>query len=730
MTRWAAGIRPEQVWPEYPRPQMLRREWKNLNGLWQYSVTPRDQQAPGQFQGYILVPFPIESVLSGVGRAVKPEERLWYRRTFTIPQSWRGRRILLHFQAVDWHATVWVDGQKVGEHKGGYTPFSFDITRTLREGADHELIVSVWDPTDSWTQPRGKQSLNPQGIWYTAVTGIWQSVWLEPVPRIAIRHVRAIPDVGRSRLELVVETDGAAGGLTLLAEATDGDKTVARTRSKAGHRLALALKNPKLWSPESPHLYGLRVSLWQGGRKLDEVESYFGMRKVALCKDSHGYTRICLNDKPYFHIGPLDQGWWPDGLYTAPTDEALRYDIELTRKLGFNAVRKHVKVEPARWYYHCDRIGLLVWQDMPSGHLPRGAPNNLMIGPRDPDAERDPASAAQFEAELKEVVRHLAHFPSIIMWVPFNEGWGQYDTPRIVRMVKELDPSRLVNAASGWADRGVGDVYDAHAYPGPGMEAPEEKRASVVGEYGGLGLALPGHLCVENQNWGYQTFGNQDELEPQYVRVTGALRGMIGLGLSAAIYTQTTDVETEVNGLATYDREIVKFRPETLAALHASLLRENRKARILLEDSSGSPQDWYYTFQQPAAGWESDPETQAWRKGPGGFGDDQGLRFRPNSPWPSSQIWLKRAFTSDAEADGLFLTILHNVTECEVYLNGKRVYAVQNPRVERRHYKHVDISPHASLLRKGLNVLAIHAVKPKPPRGIDAGLYMLASKGK
>lgn len=731
MTRWAAHVSPDTVWPEYPRPQMVRKQWGNLNGLWDYAIVPKEAPAPNSFEGKILVPFPAESALSGVGRAVRPDQRLWYRRSFSIPDAWRSGRVLLHFGAVDWHATVLVNGRTIGEHKGGYTPFTFDITEALRPSGPQELMVGVWDPTDTWTQPRGKQTLNPQGIWYTAVTGIWQTVWLEPVPATAIRHLMPVPDVDRSRLRLTVEIDGDAKGLTVRAEAIDGGKTVAATQGKPDEPLAIALKSPRLWTPESPHLYGLKVSLWRGARRLDEVQSYFAMRKVSLGKDAHGHTRILLNGRPCFHIGPLDQGWWPDGLYTAPTDEALRSDIELMRRLGFNAARKHVKVEPARWYYHCDRLGLLVWQDMPNGNLPAGAPNSLRVGWRDPDAAREAESAAQFEAELKSLIRHFSHFPSIILWVVFNEGWGQYETARLTTMVKQLDPSRLVTSASGWTDRGTGDVIDAHVYPGPGMEPPEKARASVVGEYGGLGLVVPGHLWMEQKSWGYQSLADQDSLEREYLRVTGALRGMIGLGLSAAIYTQMSDVETEVNGLVTYDRAVTKFRAEALAPLHASLMKESRKARIVLEDSSQRPQPWRYSFEQPAAGWErSDFEDSAWRQGLAGFGQNDLPRFRAGTPWESKQIWLRRTFANDAEAAALFMTLYQNVTYTEVYLNGQRIYEARNPRIQRRHYTHVDVSPYARLLKKGQNVLAIHAVKEQGPRAIDAGLYLLPPAGQ
>lgn len=726
MTKWAAQVTPDKAWPEYPRPQLVREQWQNLNGLWDYAITAKDASAPAAFSGRILVPFAAESALSGVKRAITPEERLHYRRSFTIPGAWAGQRVLLHFGAVDWHAVVAVNGKQIGEHKGGYTPFTFDITDALKPGAGQQLTVSVWDPTDSYTQPRGKQIRNPEGIWYTSVTGIWQTVWLEPVPEVSITRLLPVPDIDKRQLALTVSVRGNAAGATVRAEAIENGKVISKAEGSPEKPLSLAVPSMKLWSPESPALYDLRVSLWRGGKKMDEAASYFGMRKISLGKDEKGFTRLLLNGRPYFQMGPLDQGWWPDGLYTAPTDAALRYDIELTRQLGFNMARKHVKVEPARWYYHCDKLGLMVWQDMPNGSLHRGVANSLRVEPWGPDANRDPQSAAQFEAELKEMIREFAQFPSIVMWVPFNEGWGQYDTARIAKLVKELDPSRLVNSASGWTDRGAGDVYDAHIYPGPGMEPAEASRATVVGEYGGLGLVVQGHLWMADKNWGYRSFADQSALIEQYSRITKALHGMAGWGLSAAIYTQTTDVEGEVNGLATYDRAVVKLPPQTLSALHAGVMNEKRKAVTISPDSSFAPQTWSYTTETPADGWQQPSfNASGWKQGAGGFGSDEGKRFHPGTAWTSPGIWLRREFSNETAAQALFLTMFHGMTECEVYLNGVKIYEVKEPRAERRHYTHIDVSERLSALKRGKNVLAVRATKTRGLRSVDAGLYVL-----
>ncbi|HEV3118286.1 MAG TPA: glycoside hydrolase family 2 TIM barrel-domain containing protein, partial [Gemmataceae bacterium] len=488
MTRWAKDVRADSAHPEYPRPQMVRKDWLNLNGVWQLAIAGKDEAPPfgKDLPESILVPFPVESALSGV---MKHAERLWYRRTFTVPSAWNGKRVLLHFGAVDWEATLWLNGKELGKHAGGYDPFSFDLTEALKTSGEQELVVGVWDPTDKGTQPRGKQVNRPGGIFYTPTTGIWQTVWLEPVPKASIRSLEITPDVEANRVTIQVNVDGPADELSvgygIDVPAEPGKTAVgiaggAPVVNKPFQILLPASAKAMLWTPDTPRLFGLRINLLgKNGdirKPLDTVESYFGMRKIAIGKDEHEVTRILLNGKFIFQLGPLDQGFWPDGLYTAPTDEALRYDIEVTKKLGFNMCRKHVKVEPERWYYWCDKLGLLVWQDMPSG--------DRSVAPGKGEITRSPESARQFERELKSLIdAHLNH-PSIIMWVVFNEGWGQYDTSRVTNWVKSYDPTRLANCASGWNDMAVGDVHDIHVYPGPGSPVPETGRAAVLGEFG------------------------------------------------------------------------------------------------------------------------------------------------------------------------------------------------------------------------------------------------------
>ncbi len=548
-TRWTRDVNPEHAHPEYPRPQLVRSAWQNLNGLWDYAIRPKGEERPGQFDGQILVPFAVESALSGVMKQVGETNRLWYRRSFHIPDAWSHQTILLHFGAVDWEATVYVNGKALGVHRGGYDAFSLDITSALKPAGDQELVVAVFDPSDSGNQPRGKQVRRPGGIFYTPTSGIWQTAWLEPVPATSISELKMVPDIDAGVLKLTVQTRGETAGVTFKATVLDDQEAVSTTQWKTGEAVSLPVPKARLWSPASPYLYHLKVSVLKAGQATDEISSYFGMRKIALGKDDQGRLRLFLNNQALFQLGPLDQGFWPDGLYTAPTDEALRYDIEMTRKLGFNMARKHVKVEPDRWYYWCDKLGLLVWQDMPSANR-RGNTQE---------------SDLQFETELKQLIVGRFNHPSIVMWVPFNEGWGQYDTERITAWVKSFDPSRIVNNASGWTDKGVGDVNDIHAYPGPGAPKPEASRAGVLGEFGGLGLPVNGHTWQAEKNWGYRSFNNADTLAVAYLGLIKKLCPLIATqGLAAAVYTQTTDVEVEVNGLMTYDRAQVKMDADAL----------------------------------------------------------------------------------------------------------------------------------------------------------------------
>ena len=469
MTRWAVEVSPENALPEYPRPQLVREEWLNLNGLWEYALRPQDEAQPDAFDGNILVPYPVESALSGVMERVEGR-RLWYRRSFRVPERWAGQRVLLQFGAVDWETTLWINGTEVGTHRGGYDPFGFDITEALAETDDQEIVVSVLDPTDAGTQPRGKQVNSPEGIWYTPSTGIWQTVWLEPVPPTHITDVQMTPDIEAGVLELEVQGNKIGN---VVAAVLDGEEVIADVRGVVGETLKLPVPDAKLWSPDAPFLYDLELRLESAGGVVDEAVSYFGMREISHGPDKNGVPRLLLNGEPLFQYGLLDQGFWPDGLYTAPTDAALRYDLEMTKELGFNMVRKHVKVEPARWYYWADKLGLLVWQDMPSGDA-FAAENAGQI-------TRSPESAEQFELELQRMVDNLRNHPSVVMWVLFNEGWGQYDTVRLTEWLESYDPSRLVNSVSGWNDVGAGRRVRHSQLPRPRRAAPRSLSRSGVG---------------------------------------------------------------------------------------------------------------------------------------------------------------------------------------------------------------------------------------------------------
>lgn len=702
-TRWAPQVSPTNALPEYPRPQMVRHEWLNLNGLWELAFAGAEDPLPvgKRLPQQVLVPFPIESALSGI---MKHADRVWYRRTVSVPPQWKGRRVLLHFGAVDWEATVYVNGKEMGTHRGGYDEFSFDITEALRPESPQEIIVRVFDPTDQGDQPRGKQVLKPGGIWYTPTTGIWQTVWLEPVPAVRIDRLVLVPDVDASLLRLTVRGVKAQGH-TVEAVARAEGRDLAHAKGPAGSSLALAIPRPelKLWSPATPFLYDLVVTLRDpAGQKVDEVTSYFGMRKIDLARDSQGQIRMRLNNEFVFQIGPLDQGFWPDGLYTAPTDEALRFDVEVTRRLGFNATRKHVKVEPERWYYWCDKLGLLVWQDMPSA-------NN-----------RTAEGKAQFERELVRLIEGRRNHPSIVMWIPFNEGWGQHDTARYVELIKKLDPTRLVNNASGWTDAGVGDVHDIHAYPGPAAPKPEPRRAGVLGEFGGLGLGLDGHTWTA-KHWGYRGTAGREDLTRRY---RSLLRGVHALretqGLSGAIYTQITDVETECNGLLTYDRAVIKPDIQQVAAANQGRVP---KLRVVLPTAQGRAQMWRYTFEEPKGDWfRPDFDDSTWKEGPAGFGTQGTPGAVVRTEWKTPDIWLRRVVELPTLRGDVALWIHHD-EDVEVYINGVLAAKAGGFTVA---YEELLLDDQArNALRTGKNVLAVHCKQTRGGQYIDLGLVEL-----
>ncbi|MBI1346866.1 hypothetical protein GC163_11325 [bacterium] len=770
MTRWAKDVSPLNVHSEYPRPQMVREHWLNLNGLWDYAIVDRDSDQPSEWDGQILVPFPAESALSLVMKPVGPEKALWYRRTFTIPADavWKDKNVLLHFGAADWETTVWVNGHEVTQHRGGYDPFSVDITAHLKAVGENELIVSVFDGSDAGYQPRGKQVRNPHGIWYTPTTGIWQTVWLEPVPKTYIRGVAIETDIKKAsftiKTDIVNPQPGWKIGLYLSSQPSSSpqhpvvsgifnrtwllDLDKAQTIHIDQRGLDVA---PHLWSPEQPHLIDVYVALvpdkdanllgfaqeWMPQftnpapepkppvEMVDWVKCYTALREISIGKDAKGVTRLLLNGQPYFQYGPLDQGFWPDGLYTAPSDEALKYDIEMTKQYGFNMIRKHVKVEPARWYYWCDKIGLLVWQDMPSGD--RNATWDPVGGHDGTELTRSPESAANYRREWQHIIDALKPFPCIVMWVPFNEAWGQFDTVAVTKWTKEYDPTRLVNCASGGNDFPVGDVVDVHRYPGPFAPKPEEHRAAVLGEYGGLGLPLKGHTWQAEKNWGYRSYASPAALTEAYLDLLDRLHPMIERdGLSAAIYTQTTDVEIEVNGLMTYDREIEKIPVDIAAKSHAKLWQPAPTYQTLVPTSEQSPQSWRYTEQTPPETWFAvDFDAGAWKEAPGGFGERTTPGSQVKTAWKSNDIWLRREFTLTELPQGELRVRMHHDEDAEVYLNGVLLKKVTGYTVDYQSFR--VSSDAAQSLKAGKNILAVHCHQTGGGQYIDVGLESITS---
>ena len=591
-TRWASSVSPDNCHTEYPRPQMVRPQWQNLNGLWDYAISPEDADSmPENADGQILVPFCVESSLSGVCKRISENEILWYRTSIVRPSTWDGKKILLHFDAVDWRAEVFIDGKQIASHTGGYTAFSVDVTDYLSD-TPAELVVKVWDPTDDpkYSIPRGKQVSDPNGIWYTPVTGIWQSVWMEPVNADAhIEDYNVTTDIATGEISVTATCDGAESGDKIRVDILrpkigydtekpgwsifrKGRKTVA-----AGETATIKIRNPKLWSTDKPYLYGVKISLIRNGKVIDRIQGYTAMRKISGQRDSDGVKRWALNDKILFQIGPLDQGWWPDGLYTAPSSEALTWDIKATKDLGFNMIRKHIKVEPAQWYYACDRLGMMVWQDMPSigyynGRSQWGQGEDCYGAGTDYWA-RNESNMANYYKEWGEIIAQLKKFQSIVVWVPFNEAWGQFDSVRIGKEVERKDPTRTVDYHSGWLDQGEGSFRSLHVYFRPYVFHKDKKnRCVILSEFGGYGHKVQGHTWGDD-TFEYKGFKSREELTEAVVDLyEKQIIPAVSKGLSASVYTQLSDVEDELNGLVTYDRKVVKMDKEKIRAMSDKLL--------------------------------------------------------------------------------------------------------------------------------------------------------------
>lgn len=712
LTPWAETVNPNRVWPEYPRPQLVRKEWMNLNGLWDFALVLGTNQAPSSvlYERKILVPFCVESALSGLKLSVGANQEMWYRRFFFIPEGWKGKRILLNFQAVDYEARIWVNGVFIGTHKGGYDAFHFDITDALGAIRNHELCVAVWDPSDAGTQPIGKQAV--AGVSkgnYTATSGIYQTVWLEPVSAVSIDRIKVTPDSGLGAVSIETILRGWEDYHVIKVRVFDHGKQVAFSEGNSQNPIVLKIDRPKLWSPDSPFLYDLKVSLHHRGQVIDEVESYFGMRRISMARDAAGFLRILLNRQEIFQFGPLDQGYWPDGLLTPPSDQALQFDVDYLKKTGCNMDRVHIKVQPERFYYHCDKAGILLWQDMisPASHLLRS----------------EVGGGRTWELEWAAIIDQLYNHPSIVQWIVFNESWGQFDTERITDWTKRKDPTRLVTNASGWIDRECGDIRDFHdytLYPSVGWVPAKYPRAMVLGEAGGHEFAVNGHLwqpdldLIERIDRAgdliREVVLSAEDLDERYSLWIDNLSGLREYGLTSVVYTQLSDVENELNGWLTYDRQVSKLPVERLAELHGRLfqpLTADQKSVIPL--SMSLPQEWMYLTEALNAGWYKQDNRENWRTGLGPFGVPLWNVPDVRTLWNSGMLYLQRDFTL-AAVPAEWSVVLYNHGVTDLYINGEHALQINNLR---RWDPEIKVSrvwlpkKATALLKEGSNHLAI-----------------------
>ena len=749
-TPWGEKVTPENAWRGYPRPQFMRGAWTNLNGLWQYAVTPDGAWAKGvptEWAGEILVPFAIESSLSGVGRKLGQRDLLWYRRSFTADVK-PGTRLILNVEQADFRAQVLVNGVEAGvPHEGGQVPFSYDVTDLVHNG-ENELVIAVWDATNDFFASAGKQTLNPGGIWYTRSSGITGTVWLETVPETHLAGVRITPDLDKGRVTVLLDCAGdARHGEGLVEVLQDGKVVASRAVDDWSKAVALNLPRPlRPWSPSSPYLYDLRLTVKNSAAgTTDVVTSYFGLRKIAVQKDAQGVLRVYLNNEPCFLSGTLDQGWWPDGLLTPPSDEAMAFDIKALKDHGFNMMRKHIKVEPRRYYHLCDKMGMMVLQDMPSG----GGDAMVRYG--------------LYRRELEEVVGHLVNVPSIVMWIPYNEKWGQpgeFLTHQTLMWVQRHDPTRLVNGPSGANDYEGGELWgptvrtkhkphgveeaahlvDKHDYsPRPRPFELNDRRASFLGEFGGLGYRVEGHVWSKG-GWSYNGDGQTAEakkVQEKLVTLLDHVARLAGRGMAGSVYTQTTDVEDEQNGLLTYDRRVFKFDVKAVAAANARIYERASRPlapitrRQLVPRLDPDPQAWRMTTEAPGAGWmKPDYDDSAWRTTAGGVGS-RGIvanvngRAKIATEWTTKRLWMRRTFELAAvpeKLEDVFFELFHD-EDTEIWLNGVKVLAVKgwNGGWDE---KAVDKDLFLSAVRPGRNVLAASVVQDFGEQYFDAGLVI------
>lgn len=717
MTPWSETIDVNNVLAEYPRPQMVRNEWLNLNGIWDLrkGIKGEIYDPNFTFDKKILVPFPIESALSGVMEE-SDSQCYWYRRTLQIPETMKGKSILLHFDAVDWESVVYVNGIKVGSHTGGFDPFYFDITSALKEDGDQELVVYIYDNTGGEGQPKGKQALNKWGCWYTPVSGIWQTVWLEPVDPVHIENLSIEPDVDTSRLKLRVNTSETVG-VTVNVNILDksGNKVATLENGNPRRLLSLFIENPHLWSVDDPYLYDLEISILQDGVQTDVVRSYCGMRKIEV-KKVDGTPRIFLNGEQIFQMGPLDQGWWPDGLYTAPSDEALLYDIKTMKSLGFNMIRKHIKVEPSRWYMHCDREGILVWQDLPSGNITSGY---------------EDFAKQTFENESRRMIEAFRNHPSIVQWVVFNEGWGQFDTERMTGIVQGISGQTLVCCASGWNDADIGDIKDSHSYPDPSCPL-DENRAAVCGEYGGITLKVQGHIWPGG-DFQYTTVETPKDFTALFNKLADKVTDHYYYGLNAAVYTQLSDVEIERNGILTYDRRVVKpysAKGELKAKIEEciNIPRSEVKIKTIISTSKEHKYTWKYNTSAgvPRRWFAKEFDDRSWPEGKAAFGRSslENTKDLISTPWTTSQIYMRRWFylgNVNAEMIDAMRFMLYHDDDIHVYING--VWAASK-KGSVSNYIPFDISYEAkqTLKPNSWNLIAVEGYQGSGQQIMDLGI--------
>jgi len=673
MTTWSQTIDPNNVLPEYPRPQLVRDNWVNLNGIWDLRKGTVDENYSSTFNydKSILVPFPIESALSGVMEK-SDEQCYWYRRTFTIPTEMKGKNIILNFGAVDWQCKAYVNGKLVGEHTGGYDPFSFDITSALTNNEKQEIAVYIYDNTGVQGQPTGKQSKNPSICWYTAVSGIWQTVWLEAVNPSYIKSIEMEPTTARNWMSFRIESSDATAATNITIRDKEGNVAGELKDAKVGSIARVTINNPHLWSPSDPYLYDVEIQLMSDGKVTDNVKSYCAMRNIKVAT-INGTTRILLNGNEIFQFGPLDQGFWPDGIYTAPSDEALLFDIRSMKEIGFNMIRKHIKTEPARWYYHCDKEGILVWQDLPSPNLPKGS---------------EDFAKTNFKQEAKSIIKSLKNHPSIVQWIVFNEGWGQFDTVEMTNyvdgIVNTISPARygkasLICCASGWVDAEVGNIIDNHSYPYPSF-SHSTTRAAVCGEYGGITLKVPGHIWPGG-DFQYTVVETKSDFTAYFNMLCDKIKLGYYSGLNAAVYTQLSDVEIEKNGLWTYDRKV--FKSHNLDELRAKVTEcvnmpnNDIRQKTILSTAAEHNYTWRYTTEAsvPRHWYETTFDDSQWSEGQAAFGNGgpDDTQYLLKTKWDNSQIHMRRWFylgnLSQENINKLMFQVFHD-DDITIYLNG------------------------------------------------------------